>query len=128
MQTQPIILFDGACGLCTWSVQFIIQHDTSNLFKIINLQSADGKRLISKFNIDTDKIDSVILIEDSQYLIKSSAVLRIIQVLYAPRAIISILGNIPVSIRDWCYDIIARNRYKWFGKVEHCPVSINEED
>ena len=128
MQIQPTILFDGICGLCTRSIQFIIKHDTSKLFKIVNLQSADGKRLISAHSIAVDKIYSVILIDGSQYLVKSSAIIRIIQELFGPLAIISILGNIPVSIRDWCYDVIARNRHKWFGEVKDCALSQVEDN
>ncbi len=125
MQPRAIILFDGDCGLCAWSIQFIIKHDSSNQFKLVSLQSIPGRRLIDSHNIAIDTLDSIILIEGSRYLVKSSAALRIIQQLSSPWSLISLLTIIPVPIRDWCYDLIARNRHKLFGEVNNCSLLLH---
>jgi predicted DCC family thiol-disulfide oxidoreductase YuxK len=65
------------------------------------------------------------LIEGSRYLIKSNVAIRVLQQLPGWWSLLSILTIIPEPIRDWCYDLIARNRYKWFGEANHCALSLN---
>src|SRR5690606_31586117 len=115
---SKIILFDGVCNLCNGAVTFIIKRDKKNSFKFAALQSGIGKELISKFNIDTDKIDSIILIDGQEYYDKSSAALRIAKNLSGAYPLLFGFLAVPKFIRDWGYDCIAKNRYKWFGKRE----------
>ena len=72
-----IILFDGVCNLCNDAVTYIIKRDKKNVFKFAALQSEIGQELTSKFNIDTSKVDSIILIDGEKHYEKSSAALRI---------------------------------------------------
>lgn len=125
MQTKAVILFDGICSLCTWSVQFIINHDSQHHFKFTPLQSVEGRRLIADHDVPIETIDSIILIEDSRYLIRSSAAIRILQQLPGWWSLITLLTIIPQPIRDWCYDLIARNRYNWFGEINTCALPLN---
>ena len=125
MQTKAVILFDGICGLCTWSVQFIINHDSKHHFKFTSLQSVEGRRFIAAHDVSIETVDSIILIEGSRYLIKSSAAIRVFQQLPGWWSLLSILTIIPQPIRDWCYDLIARNRHNWFGKVNKCALPLN---
>ncbi len=125
MQTKPVILFDSICSLCSCSIQFIINQDSQRHFKFTSLQSVEGRRLIAAHDVPIETIDSIILIEGSRYLIRSSAAIRVLQQLPGWWSLLSILTIIPQSIRDWCYDLIARNRYNWFGEINTCSLPLN---
>ncbi len=121
-KAYKIILFDGVCNLCNSAVNFVIRHDKKNVFKFAALQSEIGQELISKFNIDTEKVDSIILIEGEKYYEKSSAALRISKDLSGAYPLLFGFMIVPKFIRNSVYDHIARNRYKWFGKKESCMI------
>lgn len=126
-ETKKIILFDGLCNLCNGAVQFIIKRDLYNQFQFAALQSETGKKLISARSIDTDLIDSIILIEPNvAYYIKSTAALKIGEELKGIKTISSILLWLPEFFRNIVYDIIARNRYKWYGQKDECMVPSPE--
>ncbi|MCK6648528.1 MAG: thiol-disulfide oxidoreductase DCC family protein [Bacteroidia bacterium] len=123
---RAIVLFDGVCNFCNSSVNFIIRHDKKGYFKFAPLQSEMGKALCEKLAIDVQKIDSIILIEDDQFNVKSSAILRITKKLNGAYPLFSGLIIIPKFVRDAVYDLIARNRYKWFGKKESCMIPTSD--
>lgn len=122
-KNKKLILFDGVCNLCNSSVQFIIKHDKNNVFLFAPLQSDLGKHLIEKHYINTNKTDSILLYsEDNGIDYKSTAALKIAHQLGFPINLMACLIIIPPVIRNWVYDFIARNRYKWYGKKEHCMI------
>ena len=123
---NSVIIFDGVCNLCNSSVTFVIKRDKSYKFKFAPLQSETAKNLISKLNLSTDKIDSIILIENHKYYIKSTAAIRICKELGALWSLMYILILVPKPVRDYIYDIVAKKRYKWFGKKEHCMIPTKE--
>lgn len=124
---KKIILFDGVCNLCNSFVQFIIQRDKKDVFRYTSLQSKIGQELIAKRNIDTKKVDSVILIEPGvAYYVKSDAALKIGKNLKGYRTLSSILELIPSGLRNIVYDLIARYRYTWFGKKDQCMIPSPE--
>lgn len=124
---KMIILFDGVCNLCNSSVLFVIRRDKRDLFRFAALQSEAGKQFIEERGIDTNKTDSIILIEpEVAYYIKSSAALKIGQRFGGGWKLLALLEWVPAVIRDFFYDIIARNRYRWFGKREACMVPTAE--
>ncbi len=124
---KKIILFDGVCNLCNSFVQFIIQRDKKDVFRYTSLQSNIGQELIAKRNIDTEKVDSVILIEPGvAYYVKSDAALKIGKNLKGYRTLSSILELIPSGLRNIVYDLIARYRYTWFGKKDQCMIPSPE--
>ena len=126
-QDKQLILFDGVCNLCNASVQYIIKHDKKDIFRFTALQSEAGQELIRKFNIDTDNTDSIILYSEIKGICyKSIAALKIASYLGFPRNIMIIFLIIPPFIRNWVYDYIAKNRYKWYGKRESCMVPTPE--
>lgn len=126
-ENKKIILFDGVCNLCNGFVQFVIKRDTSDVFRYASLQSEIGQQLISERNIDTTKIDSVIVIEPGvAYYIKSDAALQVGRQLKGYRTISNLLNLIPSGLRNIVYDLVARNRYKWYGKKEHCMIPTPE--
>lgn len=124
---KKLILFDGVCNLCNSSVQFIINHDKKNVFLFAALQSDIGERLIEVYHIDTNKTDSILLFSTEHGIYcKSTAALKIARHLQFPINILSIFMIIPPVIRNWVYDYIAKNRYKWYGKKEHCAIPTPE--
>lgn len=125
-QGKKIILFDGVCNLCNGAVTFIIKRDKHDLFRYAALQSDIGNELTKKHDINTTEVDSIVLIEDGRAFTKSSAALRIARHLAGGYPLLYGLIILPKSIRDRVYNLIARNRYKWFGKKEHCLVPTPE--
>ena len=124
---KKIILFDGVCNFCNSSVLRIITHDKKNIFLFTSLQSESGKLLTAHFNIDTTKIDSIILVEsDTKYYIKSTAALKILKQFNGIWKLFQICWIIPSFIRNSLYNYIAKNRYSWFGKKDNCMIPSPE--
>ncbi len=124
-QHNKIVLFDGVCNFCNSSVQFIIKHDTSNSLKFASLQSSIGQELLNKYAIPKD-VDSVIFIENNQAYTKSSAALKIANYFGGFWKLLQIFMIVPTFIRNFFYDIIAKNRYRWFGKKDSCMLPSPE--
>lgn len=123
---RGILLFDGVCNLCNGVVNFVIDHDRSDYFRFAPLQSAAGRSLLKTHGLDADALDSVVLLEDGRYYQKSDAALRAARRLEHPVRRLHVLTIIPRTIRDAVYDVIARNRYSWFGRQDACRVPTPE--
>ncbi|RIA09668.1 putative DCC family thiol-disulfide oxidoreductase YuxK [Flavobacteriaceae bacterium MAR_2010_72] len=120
---KQLILFDGVCNLCNASVQYIIKHDKNDVFLFAALQSDTGHNIIKEFNVDTGNIDSILLYSDENGVsYKSTAALKIAAKLGFPRNLLVCFLIVPPFIRNWVYDYIAKNRYKWYGKRDDCMV------
>lgn len=127
-KNTKIILFDGVCNLCNSSVQFVIKRDKNKQFRYASLQSELGEKLLAERNIDPNQIDSIILIDPNvAYYIKSSAALEISKKLSGLWPLMSLFLFLPTGFRDFVYDFIAKNRYKWFGKQESCMLPTKEQ-
>ncbi|MBM4762780.1 DCC1-like thiol-disulfide oxidoreductase family protein [Bacillus sp. B15-48] len=122
---KRIILFDGECLFCDYSVQFIIKRDIHAFYKFASLQSKIGKQIRRDYKIP-ENLDSLVLIEDQSYYIKSTAALRICRKLTGIWKLFYALIFIPTPIRNRIYDIVAKNRYKWFGKKGNCELPTPE--
>lgn len=122
-----IILFDGDCHFCNQNIQFIIKRDPNVFFSFASLQSKVGKKLFSS-HLSTH-VDSLILIEQDQVYTKSTAALRISKRLNGIWKLFYILILVPKPIRDFFYDIIAKNRLNWFGQAKTCliPNQVNKQ-
>ncbi|MFT4598450.1 MAG: putative DCC family thiol-disulfide oxidoreductase YuxK [Bacteroidia bacterium] len=121
-----IVLFDGVCNLCNRSVDFIIRHEKSHKLQFASLQSDVGKSIVNKSGLD-EIPDSVMLYVDGKLLIRSDAVLAISTYLKRPYAYGIIFKYVPKILRDSVYNLIAKNRYRWFGKKETCRVPSADE-
>jgi predicted DCC family thiol-disulfide oxidoreductase YuxK len=119
---QPVILFDGECNLCSWSVQFIIRRDPSAVFRFAALQSPIGRQLLAVCEVDPLALDSLVLVEGAASYVRSDAALRIVCRLGGLWPLLGVLTLVPRSLRDWAYDVIARNRLRWFGRADSCLV------
>lgn len=116
-----IILFDGECNFCDSSVNFIIKKDKKAIFRFASVQSDIGKEIMRKHNANRD-LDSLILVEPNKCYYKSSAVLRICKKLKGPWKLFYFFIVLPLPLRDYFYNLVAKNRYKWFGKKTECIV------
>ena len=123
---KKIILFDGVCNLCNSSVTFVIQRDKKDVFRFAALQEPVGQLLIKKHQIDTSKTDSIILIDGNKAYVKSTAALKVARHLGGAYPLLYSFMIVPNFIRNWVYDYIAKNRYKWYGKKESCMIPTPE--
>ena len=123
---KKIVLFDGVCNYCNDKVNFIIKNDKHDVFRFVTLQSETGQKIIKYLGINPS-IDSIILYEPGYaYFIKSEAVFRIIKHLSSSVKLLLFFNFIPTSIKNVFYDIIAKNRYNWYGKKESCMMPTEE--
>jgi predicted DCC family thiol-disulfide oxidoreductase YuxK len=124
---KKIILFDGVCNLCEASIVYVIKHDKKDIFRFVALQSDLGQRIVKHIGINSNHIDSVILYEPGvAYYYKSSAVLEIAKGLSGIFTWATLFQILPTVLRDYVYDYVAKNRYKWYGKKEACLVPTPE--
>lgn len=117
-----IVFYDGVCGLCNQSIQFIIRHDKKEIFRFATLDSELAKSLIQIKHKSLHSIDSIILLADGKVYFYSDAVLRIFSLLGLPFNLFYICKIVPKPIRDFIYRWVARNRYKIWGKYDSCPI------
>lgn len=126
-QSKSIIFFDGVCNLCNASIDFIIRNDKNDQFLVGALQDDFSKKILSKFDVKDDYLDSLVLIQDSKVFYRSTAALKISKHLAGLWPIFYPLLILPKWLRDPVYDWIGKNRYKWFGKKNTCRLPKPEE-
>lgn len=119
---KNILLFDGLCNLCNGSVNFILKHDKAKKYKFASLQSQIGIKLCEQHNIDTQEVDSIVLIKNDKVFNKSAAILEILKDMSIGWRLLRIGIILPKFIRDWLYDVIAKYRYRIFGKKDELPI------
>ncbi len=118
------IFFDGVCNLCNGAINFVIDRDKSHQYKFASLQSDIAQKLIPQ---SATTLSSIVLYKKSgKILYKSNAALEIAKNLSGLWPALYIFKIVPRFIRDFVYDIIARNRYQWFGKRETCRMPSPE--
>ncbi|MFI5264919.1 MAG: thiol-disulfide oxidoreductase DCC family protein [Candidatus Kapaibacterium sp.] len=125
--SHGIILFDGVCNFCNWSVNVIIDHDPEGYFQFAALQSESGKALLAQYGLMSNDLDTLILIEEGQAYTHSNATLRILKGMKGWYSLLYDFIVIPLPIRDFFYDLFARYRYNLFGKRTECRIPTKEE-
>ena len=123
---RPIILFDGVCNYCNSMVNFIIRQDKQKKFLFAPLQSKSGQELLKKYKMPPAAFDSFVLIDNNKVYLRSSASLNVLKKLPWYWKWTQIFWIVPAFLRDGVYNLIARNRYKWFGKRESCMTPTPE--
>ncbi|HVT85600.1 MAG TPA: thiol-disulfide oxidoreductase DCC family protein [Chitinophagaceae bacterium] len=126
MNENPVILFDGICNFCNGVVNFIIKQDRKKIFRFATLQSGFGQKILKENNLPADVFESFLLLDKEKLYSKSTAGLRLYNKLPWYWKWTQLLWIFPKFFRDWIYGIIAKNRYKWFGKRETCMVPSPE--
>lgn len=123
MARPPTILFDGVCNLCNAAVLWVIRHDPEAVFKLASLQSQAARELLGDAQVDLP--DSIVLVDDDGVHTRSDAAIRIARRLGRPW-LMARTGWVPRFIRDSVYNLVARHRYRLFGKRESCMVPTPE--
>jgi predicted DCC family thiol-disulfide oxidoreductase YuxK len=128
---HPILLYDGVCGLCNRLVHFILRRDPAGIFRFASLQSLLAAQVLSRHGANAQNLDSVYLAVDfeqtgERLLPRSDAIIFILRQLGTAngstfwRLAASLLQLVPAFLRDWGYGVVARNRYRVFGRSESC--------
>lgn len=126
--SSPIILYDGVCGLCNRFVQFVLRRDKKAVFRFASLQSRFAREVLARHGANADNLDTVCVIgnyeEAEEFLLsRSEAVAFILRELGAFWGLVgSFLRVIPRVVRDSFYKLVARHRYRIFGRYESCPL------
>jgi len=119
---HPIVLFDGVCNLCNRSVRFILRNDPERKFRYASLQSSWGQVVLQNAGLPTEQLNTLLLLKNGKLYRKSTAALLIAAELRGLWPALYALTILPAFLRDPLYDLVARNRYKWFGKQASCMV------
>lgn len=119
---SPIIAFDGVCVLCHGFVRFMLARDRAGRFRFASTSSAQGAELFAATGQDRARPASVILADDGRLYRESDAILRAIALLGGIWRGAIVLRIVPRPIRDWAYRAVATRRYRWFGKLDSCPL------
>jgi len=122
---SPVIFFDGVCNLCNSSVQFIIKKDAKAVFKFASLQSDFALETLATYSVSTRNLDSIVLLDSGKVYFRSTAALRIVRHLPYWRFLYFLI-IVPTPLRDWIYNLVAQNRYRWFGKKDACMIPSPE--
>lgn len=125
---KTIVLFDGVCNLCHSTVQFIIRHDKAGRFQFASQQSEVAQRILQRYGLPTEAAlaDSVVVIEGGKVWLESDAALQILYRLGGVWRVLAVLRFLPRPLRDWAYRLVAKNRYRLFGRRERCMVPTPE--
>ena len=125
---HPILLYDGVCGLCNRLVQFILRRDRMAVFRFASLQSPLAARILTRQGVNLTDLDTVYVVinpnEPAESLrARSDAVVFVLKELGGIwRRAAALIRIIPEPLRDAIYNVIARNRYRIFGRYETCPL------
>lgn len=117
-----VILFDGVCKLCNAWSRFILRYDRAQRFKLAPMQGPAGQRILAHLERSTTIFDTLLYVEGDRAFEKSDAVLRIVVQLGWPWKLLAAARLCPRVIRDWCYDRVARHRYRLFGRYAQCVL------
>ena len=123
MPPEPrIVVFDGICNLCSSVVDFISARDPRSVFMFVPMQSPRGQLLLEEHGVSIDQVDTFLLIANSGALVRSDAAIAIASELRRPWNLLTVLRHVPRPVRDWIYSVVAKNRYRWFGKRATCKL------
>ena len=126
LKNHQVLLFDGVCNFCSSTVQFIIRHDPQGVFQFLPIQSAEGSRIYREHGFDPANGETFLLLTERGVFVRSDAALQIAQTFGGPWKLLGIAKLIPRPIRDWVYRLIAKNRYRLFGRQEQCLMPTPE--
>jgi predicted DCC family thiol-disulfide oxidoreductase YuxK len=130
--TKTLLLYDGVCGLCARSVQFVLRRDRRDRFRFAALQSAFARAIVTRHGFDPDDLDSFAIVDgvgtsDERMHRKGRAALLVLARLGGVYALTAPLRLLPNVLLDLVYDFVARRRYRWFGRTETCFVPAKSD-
>ena len=119
----PVMVYDGACNLCHGWVRFALKRDRKARLKFLAAQSPHGQDFLKRHDLPVLNYDSFYLVENAVILHKSRGLLTMVQYLRWPWPMLAVLSVLPSRLLDRPYDLVARNRYRWFGRREVCLIA-----
>lgn len=117
-----IVVFDGQCLFCNAWVQFLLRHDRQGVFRFAAIQGRTGQALLQQAGLQREGLETLLLVDGREHWQHTDAVLRILQLLGWPWRVAGLARWVPAALRDALYRWLARNRYRLFGRAEHCMV------
>jgi len=122
-----VVVFDGECAFCNRWVNLLLRYDRRDVFRFAARQSEPGTAFLRRSGLPEGGVGSILLVEDGRALSRSSAVLRMLSLLGFPFSLTGVFRFIPAGLRDAVYDLIARNRIRWFGRMQTCRLPAPSE-
>jgi predicted DCC family thiol-disulfide oxidoreductase YuxK len=119
---RPLIVFDGVCALCSGFVRFVLRHDRAGQYRFLAAQSDLATALYDHYGLPTDHWETNLLIKNGRLYVRSDGAVEILSSFGGPWRAMKLLRFIPRPIRDWAYDRVAGNRYRWFGRHDLCMI------
>jgi predicted DCC family thiol-disulfide oxidoreductase YuxK len=123
----PVIVFDGVCVLCNGWIGFLLRHDRDRRYRFAAMQGTHGRGLLAEHGLDPDDPVSFLLVEDGRAWTDTDAIARVLVGLGGIWRLGASIRWLPRVLRDPLYRLIARNRYRWFGRYERCLLPTPEQ-
>jgi predicted DCC family thiol-disulfide oxidoreductase YuxK len=117
-----IVVYDAQCLLCSGWVQFLLRHDRAGTFRFAAIQGATGQRLLADAGLEVDGLQTLLLIDGARSWQETAAILRVLHVLGWPWRLAWLGWLVPAPLRNAMYRLVARNRYRFFGRSPVCIV------
>ena len=127
-ETHPVLLYDGVCALCNWWVRFVLKCDRQDVFRFASLQSPLAVETLLRHDTGAQTLDTVYVVLNFQQpserlLARSEAAIEVFRQLGPPgKCTATAISLLPRAIRDALYKLVARNRYRSFGRYDRCPI------
>jgi predicted DCC family thiol-disulfide oxidoreductase YuxK len=122
MIEPPVLIFDGVCNICSFGVRKVLEHDRDGIFRFAFAQGPIGRALKKQYGLTPGDLENVALVADGRCYVKSTAALKVLDQLPGPLRLMRVFWLMPRPIRDFFYSMVARNRYRLFGKRDTCLV------
>jgi predicted DCC family thiol-disulfide oxidoreductase YuxK len=123
--SRPLFVFDGTCVLCSGGAGFLMRHDRHARVSFTPARSSLGEALYRHYGVDWN--ETYLLVADGRGYTVSAGYLKLCAVLGSAWRLLQVGAIVPERLRDAAYALVARNRYRWFGKVEHCALLTSEQ-
>ena len=122
---SPVFLYDGVCMLCSRSVHYVLRHEKRSDIRFVAIQSPEGQALAAEFGIDPNDPETFVFVDGGRALTRSDGVLALLAHVGGPARLLGFGRWLPRRLRDGCYDLVARHRYRLFGRSDRClPVDV----
>ena len=119
-----VVFFDGVCNLCQYSVRYLLKHDKKKVLKFASLQGQYAKKILNSEHLKN--LESLLFYNKKTIYKKSDAVLELCKVLGGWHKLFLVGYSLPPFLRNGLYSFIAQNRYRWFGKQDHCMIPTKD--
>jgi predicted DCC family thiol-disulfide oxidoreductase YuxK len=120
LKDKQIVLFDGICNLCAGTVQFLLKRNSKENLLFASLQGEYGQKILQHYHLSLENFTSFIFLDKGELYKKSDAALTIVKYLDSFWPLLKYLKIFPLFIRNGVYDLVAQNRYRWFGQKSEC--------